>query len=316
MSPEKEASKTTLTIGGGKGGTGKSFLSASLGIVLGSRGADVVVVDADLGGPNLHTLLAARDNGRDLGDFIRNRTPQLTDIIATTSYPGVRLIKGGDNSLFLANFQHSRKLKLIRQLRNLPAESVIIDLGTGSAYNTLDLFILGKPGLLVVTPEPTAVENTYHFLKSCAARILKLYGRYFKIQERVDKMTRELEDKAGNVRELITRLASEDESASRILQAALNSFRPYLVINKARNDKDHLLARAMVDVARRYYLIEIDLLGVIPYDERVHWSLKKFVPFVLEYPDSAVSRTIEDMAARLLPSRLRQDTSAPATPYG
>ncbi len=316
MFPENEASKTTLTVGGGKGGTGKSFLSASLGIVLGSRGTDVVIVDADLGGPNLHTLLSVRDNGRDLGDFIRNRTPQLTDIIATTSYPGVRMIKGGENALFLANLQHTKKLKLIRQLRNLPAESVIVDLGTGSAYNTLDLFILGKPGLIVVTPEPTAIENTYYFLKSCAARILKLYARHFKIQERVDKLTRELEDNAGNVRELITRLASEDRSAGRILQAALNSFRPFLVVNKARNDKDHLLGRAIVDVVRRYYLIDIDLLDVIPYDERVHWSLKKFVPFVLEYPDSAVSRRIEDMAARLLPPRHRPDIPSPAVPRG
>jgi flagellar biosynthesis protein FlhG len=314
MFPEKEVLKTTLTVGGGKGGTGKSFLSASLGITLGSRGADVVIVDADLGGPNLHTLLAVRNNGRDLGDFLRNKIPRLTDILSATAYPGVRLIKGGENALFLANLQHSRKLKLIRQLQNLPAESVIIDLGTGSAYNTLDLFILGKPGILVVTPEPTAIENTYHFLKSCAARILKLYARYFKMQEHVDKMNRELEDNAGNLRDLIARLVSEDGSAGRILQAALNSFKPYLVVNKARNEKDRLLGRSIVDVVRRYYLIEIDLLGVIPYDERVHWSLKKFMPFVLEYPDSAVSRAIGDMAARLLPARRREDAFPSAVP--
>jgi flagellar biosynthesis protein FlhG len=316
MAPEKESPKTTLTVGGGKGGTGKSFLSASLGIVLGSRGADVVIVDADLGGPNLHTLLAVRDNGRDLGDFLRNKTPQLTDVLSATSYPGVRLIRGGENALFLANLQYSRKLKLIRQLQNLPSESVIIDLGTGSAYNTLDLFILGKPGILVVTPEPTAIENTYHFLKSCAARILKLYARYFKMQERVDRMNREFEDSAGNLRDLIARLASEDRSASRILLAALQTFKPYLVVNKARNEKDHLLAQSIVNVVRRYYLIEIDLLGVIPYDERVHWSVKKFVPFVLQYPDSAVSRTIQDMAARLLPARRLEGASPSAIPRG
>ncbi len=145
MSPENEASKTTLTVGGGKGGTGKSFLSASLGIVLGSRGTDVVIVDADLGGPNLHTLLSVRDNGRDLGDFIRNRTPQLTDH-RDNVLSGCPDDQGRRECTVSGQSPAHQKLKLIRQLRNLPAESVIVDLGTGSAYNTLDLFILGKPG--------------------------------------------------------------------------------------------------------------------------------------------------------------------------
>ena len=299
MPEEIYPQNTILTVGGGKGGTGKSFLAAGLAIELGARSGNAVAVDADLGGPNLHTLLRARENGRDLGDFFKNKAPRLEDVQTATAYPGVRLIKGSENTLFLANLHQAKKLKLIRQIRSLQARNVIIDLGTGSAYNTLDLFVIGRPGIVVVTPEPTAVENTYYFLKSCAVRILKLYIKYFRIPGLDEKIAGELEDGANTLRSFLTSLASTDSASGRILQAALNNFRPCLVVNKARSDKDHLLGRSIVDVVRRYFLIEIELLGTLPYDERVLWSLKKHVPFTLEYPESEISLRIRDMAARL-----------------
>jgi flagellar biosynthesis protein FlhG len=288
-----------ITVGGGKGGTGKSFLAAALAIEAGTRSGSAVAIDADLGGPNLHTLLRVRENGKDLGDFFRNKAPRLEDVQTATEYPGVRLIKGSENALFLANLHQAKKLKLIRQIRGLQAQNVIVDLGTGSAFNTLDIFVIGRPGIVVVTPEPTSVENTYYFLKSCAARILKLYIKYFKIPGLDEKIAGELENGAGTLRSILASLASTDSASGRILQAALNNFRPCLVINKARGDKDDLLGRSIVDVVRRYFMIEIGLLGTLPYDERVLWSLKKHVPFTLEYPESEVSLRIRDMVTKL-----------------
>ena len=305
MPEETYPQNSIITIGGGKGGTGKSFLAAALAIEAGAHSGNAVAIDADLGGPNLHTLIRARENGQDLGDFFKNKAPRLEDVQTATDYPGVRLIKGSENALFLANLHQSKKLKLIRQIRGLQARNVVIDLGTGSAYNTLDIFVIGRPGIVVVTPEPTAVENTYYFLKSCAMRILKLYIKYFKIPGLDKKIAGELEDGGRTLRSILTSLASTDNASGRILQAALNHFRPCLVINKARSDKDHLLGYSIVDVVRRYFLIEIELLGILPYDERVLWSLRKHIPFTLEYPESEISLRIREMAARLakLPPR-------------
>jgi flagellar biosynthesis protein FlhG len=301
MSIDKNPHKIILAIGGGKGGTGKSFLAANLAIELAARRGDVVIIDADLGGPNLHTLLSVRENGKDLGDFVNNNVPRLEDTLTATAHPGLKLIRGSENSLFLANLNHYKKLKLIRQIRNLPAERVIIDLGTGSAYNTLDLFVIAKPGILVVTPEPTAVENTYYFLKSCAVRILKLYAQYYKMQGLVHKVILDLENNSNTWRAFLDGLASANNPAGPILLTALSNFKPGLVVNKARNEKDALLGRSITDVVRKYFLIELDLLGTVPYDERVHWSLKKFVPFILEYPESSVSETIKAIAQKLAP---------------
>jgi len=312
MIREQTNQKTIWAVGGGKGGTGKSFLAASLAIELGSRWGDVVIIDADLGGPNLHTILAVKHGGRDLGGFFRNDFPRLEDVLLATPHAGLKLIKGSESSLFAANLNHFKKLKLIRQIKNLPAKRVIIDLGTGSAYNTLDLFVLGQPGILIITPEPTAVENGYYFLRSCAVRILKLYGQFYKIPHLADRLTGDLENGSLSLRGCLERLASLDAGHGPMLLAALRNFRPGLVVNKVRNEKDFLLGASIVDVVRKYFFIELDLLATIPYDERVHWSLKKFVPFIREYPDSPVSQAIKKMAERLAPAGLNEVERSPA----
>jgi flagellar biosynthesis protein FlhG len=299
MSEEKKRPQVIWAVGGGKGGTGKTFLSANLAIALGIDRGDVIAVDADLGGPNLHTLLGVRQNGRDLGDFIRNQVDRLEDITMPTSFPGLRLIRGSENTLFLANLNHYKKLKLIRQIKSLPSKRVLIDLGTGSAYNTLDLFVIARPGILVVTPEPTAIENTYLFLRSCALRVLKAYARYFGIRDFDKRVQEEFESRSTTLRTFLESLAASDGSASQVLTAALRSLKLYLVVNKARDKKDVLLGRSIIDIVRKYFLINMELLGTIPHDERVHWSLKKFSPFIFEYPESIVAQTIRSMAERL-----------------
>jgi len=48
---------TIIPVAGGKGGVGKSFVTANLAVALAQAGKSVIAVDADLGNSNLHTLL-------------------------------------------------------------------------------------------------------------------------------------------------------------------------------------------------------------------------------------------------------------------
>jgi len=299
MPESTEQPRAIWAIGGGKGGTGKSFLSASLAIALSVEREDIVAIDADLGGPNLHTLLGVRENGWDLGDFVENRIPRLEEIALPTSIPGLRLVRGSENTLFLANLNHARKLKLIRQIKSLRAKGVVVDLGTGSAYNTLDLFMTASPGIIVVTPEPTAVENAYLFLKSCALRVLRAYARHFGIADFEEKVSHAFGHSSPTLLKFMEDLAAGDGSAAQVLTAALRNVRVSLVINKARDRKDGHLGRSIVDVVRKYFLIDMDLLGTIPHDERIHWSLRNFSPFMLEHPESDASRAIRSIAEKL-----------------
>ena len=291
--------KTIWAVGGGKGGTGKSFVASSLGIQLASEGVDVTMIDADLGGPNLHTLLAVRTTERDLGDFISGKYASLRETIVPTPVEGLKLIKGSDNFLFLANINHLKKLKLIRQIKSLETGSIILDIGTGSAFNTLDFFLLADPGILVITPEPTAVENAYHFLKSSIVRVLKLYMEFYKMQDLVKHIAGSMENDSSSIRSFINAIVSHDAGSAHLLYKVLKSFRPALIMNRTRDERDVLLGRSIADVVRKYLVVELDYAGAVPYDERVQACIQNFRPYLREYPDSPVSRSIREIAAKL-----------------
>src|SRR5436853_5119850 len=91
------------SVGGGKGGIGKSLLTASLGYQLAQLGKRVVLLDADLGGANLHTCLGVPSPQATLGDFIQRKVANIEDIAVETGIPGLRLISGASDFLSAAN---------------------------------------------------------------------------------------------------------------------------------------------------------------------------------------------------------------------
>lgn len=292
--------RSLWAVGGGKGGTGKSFVAAGLGIALAGRGLDIVLVDADLGGPNLHTLLGARPAPYDMGDALANRAPGLDAAAAETPVPGLRLVKGADRFLFAANLNHLKKQKLLRQIRTLEAGGVIVDTGTGSSFNAVDFFLLGRPGILVVTPEPTAIENGYLYLRSCIMRVLRLYMEYYRLRDLQKTLQERSENDGASLYALFRELELRDPAYGPILVRALKTFRPGLVVNKVRGERDALLGRSIAEAARRYLLIELEFLGAVPYDERASGALEQPRPFLAAYPEAAASVAVRAVAERLL----------------
>ncbi len=292
--------KTVWAVGGGKGGTGKSFVCSSLALELAAQEGDVMVIDVDLGGPNQHTFLAVREAKTDLADFVQKKVSDLAGTAVATPYPGLKLIKGTENLLFIANLNHYKKMKMIRQIKALDVRRVLLDIGTGSSFNSLDFFLVANPGILVVTPEPTSIENTYYFLKSCIVRLLKLYMDYYRIQDVVKQIARQMEDSSQSIYSFFNTIISEDKNNAQLLYRAIKKFRPCLIVNKARDDKDIILGQSIVEVVRKYLIVDLDFLGIVPFDDRVHWCLKKFEPFLIKFPDAPASHAIKGITEKLI----------------
>jgi flagellar biosynthesis protein FlhG len=169
--PERRAGAPRLwAVGGGKGGVGKSVVTSSLAAALAASGRRCAVIDADLGSANLHTLLGVAQPRYSLSHLLTGEVASLADLLVQTPVPNLWLASGNQALLEMANLGHAQKEKLFRQIRGLDVDEVVLDLSAGCAFNVLDFFLLARRGLVVVTPEPTAIENGEHFLKAaCAA---------------------------------------------------------------------------------------------------------------------------------------------------
>ena len=89
-----EAKPKIWAVGGGKGGVGKSVISTLLAFWLARKGKQTVLVDTDLGGANLHTLMGIKTPARTINDFVTKKYATLEEICLPTEWENLRLISG------------------------------------------------------------------------------------------------------------------------------------------------------------------------------------------------------------------------------
>src|SRR5512133_891175 len=294
----RRGTRRVISIGGGKGGIGKSLVSANLGIELARRGKRVVLVDADLGGANLHTTLGIDLPRRTLSDFIERKVARIEDVITPTGIPNLGLVSGALDHLDAANPRHAQKMRFLRHVQQLDVDYVVLDLGAGTHTNVLDVFLVSDRGVLVLVPEPTAAENAYRFVKAAFWRrmrnVAQVYG--------YDPLLRNVME-SGSFRspvELVTTVAERDPEAGRNLARHLAGFRPRLVVNQARTDQDADIGMAVVAAWRKYFGLEMDFLGTIAYDDEMWRAVRARRPLLLERPDVAAAKSFAAIADALL----------------
>ena len=151
---------------GGKGGVGKSLVTANVSICLALMGYKVSSVDLDLGGANLHTCLGVPIPEKTLSDYLSKKGRNFSDLLNDTPIENLSLISGAQDDLGIANLRHMQKTRLISKLRDIDSDYVLMDLGAGTSFQYTRLFYKLRYGNSYSTPEPTSIENTYRFIKS------------------------------------------------------------------------------------------------------------------------------------------------------
>jgi len=292
--------KHIYSIGGGKGGSGKSFIAVSLGVLLAKQGKRVVLLDLDLGASNLHTILGQKIPQKGLDGFIDKTTSNLEEVAESTTIPNLYLISSTRCSLEIANLFHAQKLKLINAIKNLPFDYVLLDLGPGTHFNTLDFFLIAPEGLFVATPEPTAIENTFIFMKSVYLRRLKHALKQAKMwhicQEEIAKLSR------GTLKsplELIDILVRKDPEKGKMFKDVLSRLKFRLILNKFRGQVNENLGEQLVEVCNRHLYPGFDFLGNISYDSRVYESIIARNIFIRKYPYTKTVSDLQNMVRSL-----------------
>jgi flagellar biosynthesis protein FlhG len=287
-----------LSVGGGKGGIGKSLISANLGIALARRGLRVVLLDADLGGANLHTALGLDAPRRTLSDFVERRCERLEEVLVPTGVENLRLASGAMDHLEAAAPRHAQKMRLLRHIQALEADYVVLDLGAGTHPNTLDFFLVSDHGVLVLVPEPTAIENAYRFVKAAFWRRMRNVARVFGYEALLKEVMQGASFKSPV--ELVATVAGRDAEAGVNLARQLASFRPRLLVNQTRTTQDAEIGHAVVAAWRKYFGLEMDFLGSIAYQDEMWRAVRLRRPFLVAHPEVAASQAFEAVATRIL----------------
>ncbi len=281
-------------IASGKGGVGKSVLTSSLGIALAAMGDEVILVDADFGGANLHTCLGMLEPRFTLFDYYTLQKESLQDIVLATPVQNLHLISGACGALGLANPTETQKQLFIQDLKKLHADKILLDLGAGSSLDIIELFLLADEKILVATPQPTSLYEAFGFLKVCLLHELNqaLKGfppvMEFFIKEKINKP----EKMPHTMADLARKVAEIDAAAAGIFEKILHDFRPKMILNMVQNKDDIKEGMAFQLAATELLSIDLDYLGYISFDQIVTDAVKNTKPFLLQAPDAKASQDL------------------------
>ena len=286
-----------IAVASGKGGVGKSLMAASLGIYLAQLGKEVILVDAALGSPNLHTLVGANETGPTLHDFLRKEGASLEDSLCETPFPSLRLIPGHQNGYAAANPRPTQKNLLLSKIRNLPADVVVIDLDPGTSFNVLDLFLVADLHLVLTLPEPTSIESSFRLIKSAFIRkAAGLPGMKALIEELRPGAYAGLPT-PNQMRALAMQ---RNPAMAEAIHHVMASFKPRLVVNKVRTRDDLKLGPALTVAGRRHVGLPLDYLGPVENDDLAWVTVRKRRPLMVEYPDAKVCKDLERVVRRVI----------------
>lgn len=283
-----------FAVASGKGGVGKSALTASLGVALAAMGEQVILVDADFGGANLHTCLGMLEPRYTLFDYFAQPAPALHEIVLPTPVQNLRLVSGACGALGLANPTPEQKQLFVADLKKLYADKILLDLGAGASLDNLELFWLADEKIIVVTPQPTSIYEAFGFLKVCLLHelhdALKDFPAVMALfaKEKInhpEKMQLTLAELGSKVE------AIEAEAAGRF-EKVLRAFRPKVILNMVQNQDDVKEGMAFQLAATELLSIHLDYLGYISHDQSVTEAVKNTKPFLLFAPESKAAQDL------------------------
>lgn len=296
-----------IAVGGGKGGIGKSFISTSLAISMSQLGHSVTIVDLDLGAANVHTCLGGTIPEKSISDFVTGRVNDLRSITSNTPFQRLSFISGSNDSLNIANLNPGAQERLMDELRKLPTEYLILDLGAGTNNSILDFFLMADKKIIALTPEPVSVENAYRFIKSAFFRNLLRAESDLQVQTVVeDAMDQKNNLGIRTPADLINHVKKVNPLAGQRIADAVNNFEMDIVVNQIRARSDIDLGYSIASVVTKYFGVSTNYLGYLDHDNAVWQALRKRRPLITEYPHSRLVAQFLTIAKNIVHRQIKK----------
>ncbi len=288
--------------GGGKGGVGKSVVTLLLGTILAKQGKKVLLVDADLGGSNLHTLLGIRYPAHTLVDFIQRQVDNIEEVIMDTPVNNLRLICGADDILGLANPKSTQKTRIFNHLNKIQSDFILLDLGAGISFTTIDFFLYAPNKMVILTPQNTSIQNSYGFIKSSVYRRIK--QAFKKDTECLEIIERSINPKEAERIESIDELKDAfwliGEEKYNKLNTCLKEFHIDIIVNMVKNKQGTNVGKVIQNVAENYLSLTLEYPGYINYDTMLDNSINNMAEFLKNFSNSVSGDSLYNIATNMI----------------
>lgn len=158
-----------IAVTSGKGGVGKTFVSANLAAALTRRGHRVLVLDADLGLANLDVVLNLHPKIT-LHDVFTGRAPLEDAVIEAPG--GFSVVLAGSGMVEYSRLTPEVRSELLNVITALAPRYDVVLLDTGAGISDVVLFSvsIASEVLIVATPEPTSLTDAYAAIKVLATQ--------------------------------------------------------------------------------------------------------------------------------------------------
>ena len=300
------------TVGGGKGGTGKSFITANLGTILAQQGQKVLLVDLDLGASNLHTFVAFGKPRITLKQYLGKQINDINEIVLETTQPNLSIISSSGCSLEIANLYYAQKLKLIRAINKLSYDYIFIDLGSGTHFNTLDFFLISNQGILITTPEPVSIENMFRFMKSIYLRKLKSVFKKYGLNTVCNEYLKNTkESNISLFSDIINFVRKYDEQNNTNIEKSIKDEKIGLILNQFRWQVDTEFGHKLTRICNKHLYFNYHFLGTISSDNKIADATMNNKVFVKEYSHTKAATEIYHIARTITEEFSEQTLTLP-----
>lgn len=287
---------------------GKSLVTLLLGASLARLGRKVVMIDADLGGCNLHTFTGIRYPEYTLADFISRKVENIEQLVVDTPVDNLKLICGADDILGIANPKFAQKSRLFTHLKRLEADIILLDLGAGASFTTIDFFLYAPNKMVVVTPQITSIQNAYGFIKSSLYRSLsQAFSKKTEALELVKRASYSVQGETiDSIAKLYDSLKPLGDECQELLLACVSRLNMKLLVNMVRDHKERNVSDIIRSVAKNYLGLQIENFGTVRYDSVLNGSINKMSGFLVDGKECVANIDFYDIAYRINKDLVRQ----------
>jgi flagellar biosynthesis protein FlhG len=163
----------SFSILSGKGGVGKSNLALNICCALHQRGRKVLLIDCDMGLANMDVLLGFAPEKHVQDILLKNLAPsEILVPFGPGGQPGLDLLPA-NSGMAESEDLDAGACGLLRERLNPLARAydfVCMDIGAGISPAVLNFAAMTTLRLMVITPEPTSLTDSYAVMKVLAAR--------------------------------------------------------------------------------------------------------------------------------------------------